>query len=110
MMTTILTIPAKSSQYFFRKTRPIRYVWSLLFNRYPIKTETVGIKYVDDYRDRYEWIADNIPNFKKTVRVNCTVKTYMAAKPHYFNTISELHGEFRFKRQEDAVAFLMRWA
>lgn len=106
MISTLETTQGKIYKFF----RPVRRLYSKVFNRYSVSTDAVGIKYVNDYRDRYDWIAENIPNFKKSVWVNCTVLTYNLAKPHNLTTVSELHGEFRFKRQADAVAFLMRWA
>lgn len=109
-ISTIVTSLANAPSALHRLFRPLRYTYSLIFNRHAVKTETVGIKYVDDYRDRYEWIKDNIPNFKKSVWVNCTVKTYRLTKPHNLTVVSELHGEFRFRSRADAMAFLMRWA
>ena len=106
MKSTIATFRDKLRKIL----RPIRHAYSVVFNRYAVKTSAVGIKYVNDYSDRYEWIAENIPDFKRSVWVNCSVKTYRLTKPHNLSTVTELNGEFRFKRQSDAVAFLMRWA
>ncbi len=106
MTSTIETTQGKFYKFF----RPIRQLYSKVFNRHSVSTESVGIKYTDDYRKRYEWIEENIPNFKKTVWVNCTVTTYHLPKPHNLSVVSELRGEFRFKYRSDAVAFLLRWA
>lgn len=109
-ISTIATSLVNTQSAFHTALRPLRYAYSVIVNRHSVKTETVGIKYVSDYRDRYDWIVDNIPDFKKSVWVNCTIKRYNLTKPHNLTVVSELQGEFRFRRRADAMAFLMRWA
>jgi hypothetical protein len=88
--------------------RHIVKLWSRVTHRHCVKLTSVGVYNVADYRERYDWLAENIPNFTKTIWMDVTVNTIT----DMLNTTIEkqLSGQFRFKRKSDSVAFILRWA
>ena len=83
-------------------------LWGRITHRHCVKLTSVGVYNVEDYKERYYWLDENIPNFRKTIWMDVTVNTIT----DLLNTTIEkqLSGQFRFKRKSDALAFIMRWA
>ena len=83
-------------------------LWGRITHRYCVKLESVGIYNIDDYKERHAWLSDNIPSFNKAIWVDATVTTYTNLAKCTID--QQLSGQFRFKRQSDALAFALRWA
>jgi hypothetical protein len=82
-------------------------LWGRVTHRHCVKLESVGVYNVDDFKERYVWLSDNIANFTKAIWVDGTVTTYTNLNKCAIDL--QLSGQFRFKRQSDALAFALRW-
>jgi len=83
-------------------------LWGRVTHRHCVKLTSVGVYNVDDYKERYYWLDENIPNFRKTIWVDVTVNTITDLT--HTTIEKQLSGQFRFKRKSDALAFAMVWA
>ena len=83
-------------------------LWGRITHRHCVKLTSVGVYNVEDYKERYYWLDDNIPSFTKAIWVDATVTTYTNLAKCTIE--KQLSGQFRFKRKSDALAFILRWA
>jgi hypothetical protein len=83
-------------------------LWGRITHRHNVKMESVGVFNVDDYTERYAWLSENVPDFKKTIWIDATVSSITDLITRTVD--KQLSGTFRFKYRTDALAFVMRWA